>query len=219
MDFTPVFNSMTSVRLGDLQLAEGARVAITGVSGAGKTTVLETLAGLRGDPVRAGPGDALAAGVALPDLTARFAISSQSAPVIIGTIADNLRLARSGVDEAAMWQVLEVACLAERVRTLPRGLDEPVGAGGLALSGGERKRLSLARALLAGRPWLLLDEPTEGLDSVTEAELVARLQAWLDHTGTGLILASHRAAPLELAKLVVDAAALTERNTPSGVSG
>ncbi len=215
----PVPISMTVLRLGDLQLAAGARVAITGVSGAGKTSVLETLAGLRGAPVRAGLGEALATGVALSDLTAHFAISPQSAPVIIGTIADNLRVARSGVDAAAMWQVLEVACLAERVRAFPRGLDEPVGAGGLSLSGGERKRLSLARALLAGRQWLLLDEPTEGLDAATEAEVVVRLGAWLDRTGTGLIVASHRVAPLALADRAVEATALTGRNTPPGASG
>ena len=218
-NYLPVPASVTGLWLGDMQLAKGARVAITGVSGAGKTTVLESLAGLRGDPVRAGLGDAPAAQVALAGLTARFAISPQSTPVIIGTIADNLRVARSGVDAVAMWQVLEVACLAERVRAFPRGLDEPVGAGGLALSGGERKRLSLARALLAGRPWLLLDEPTEGLDAVTEAELVAHLRAWLDRTGTGLILASHRAAPLALATRAVDASALTEQSNPTGVSG
>jgi ATP-binding cassette subfamily C protein CydC len=200
------------LRLGDQNLVPGARVALAGISGSGKTTVLETLAGLRGDTVRAGLGTVSAGRVALPELSALFAISPQSAPVIIGTIADNLRVARSGVDDAAMWQVLEVACLAERVRAFPHVLEEQVGAGGLALSGGERKRLSLARALLAGRPWLLLDEPTEGLDAATEAELVTRLRGWLDRGGAGLILASHRAAPMALADQVVEAVALTAKD-------
>ncbi|NWM25249.1 hypothetical protein, partial [Escherichia coli] len=53
---------------------------------------------------------------------------------------------------------------------------------------------------LAGRPWLLLDEPSEGLDSTTESELVARLDAWLAETGTGLVLVSHRPAPLRIAR-------------------
>ena len=74
-----------------------------------------------------------------------------------------------------------------------------LGEDGGILSGGERKRLSLARALLAGRPWLLLDEPTEGLDIATEAALVTALGTWLETTGTGLLIASHRPAPLALA--------------------
>ncbi|WP_163497479.1 ATP-binding cassette domain-containing protein, partial [Escherichia coli] len=78
------------------------------------------------------------------------------------------------------------------IKEMPAGLETRLGEAGGTLSGGERKRLSLARALLAGRPWLLLDEPSEGLDSTTESELVARLDAWLAETGTGLVLVSHR---------------------------
>ena len=83
--------------------------------------------------------------------------------------------------------------------TLPGGLDCWLGDDGARLSGGQRRRLSLARALLADRPFLLLDEPSEGLDLDTEALLVARLRGWLDATGTGLIIVSHRLAMLELA--------------------
>ena len=95
-----------------------------------------------------------------------------------------------------MQAALTVACLDARVADMPLGLDTWLGESGGILSGGERKRLSLARALLAERPWLVLDEPTEGLDAATEAELIGRLCAWLDATGTGLLLASHRPAPL-----------------------
>ena len=66
------------------------------------------------------------------------------------------------------------------------------------MSGGQCKRLSIARAILAGKPWLLLDEPSEGLDIVTETRLARRLDTWLRETGTGLVVVSHRRALLAL---------------------
>ena len=81
---------------------------------------------------------------------------------------------------------------------MPHGLDQWVGDGGARLSGGQRKRLSIARALLAGRPWLLLDEPSEGLDMATEARLAGHLDAWLRETGTGVVVVSHRPIFLSL---------------------
>lgn len=196
--------------LGPDHVAPGARIAVAGASGSGKTMLLEQLAGLRAATLPLRVGGAAVGDIAADELRARFALAPQEAPVIIGSVADNLRLARKGVDEAAMWRALEVACLASRIRALPDGLATRIGEGGAALSGGERKRLGLARAILAGRPWLLLDEPTEGLDPATEADLVRRLGAWLDETGTGLLMASHRTAPLALTAARVDAGAVRE---------
>jgi ATP-binding cassette subfamily C protein CydC len=85
------------------------------------------------------------------------------------------------------------------VRAMPAGLATWGGDGGARLSGGQRKRLSLARALLAGRPWLLLDEPSEGLDPQSEAHVRTNLDRWLEETGTGLVLVTHRPAMLSLA--------------------
>lgn len=186
------------LRLGAESLSPGARIAITGTSGSGKTRLLEALAG-RHRPVHALTLDGQPVATCDADtLRGQFALSPQDAMLIAGTVADNLRIARPGVTEADMQAALAVACLDERIARLPAGLDSFIDEIP-GLSGGERKRLSLARALLAGRPWLLLDEPTEGLDAATEAELVRRLDAWLDTTGTGLILVSHRRPPLALA--------------------
>ncbi len=113
-------------------------------------------------------------------------------------VLDNLRIVRAGITEPELWEAPEAACLDREVRVFPDGVDQWVGEGGVQLSGGQRKRLMLARALLARRPWLLLDEPTEGLDHATEARVVAALGDWLDRTGQGLVLVSHRAAPLRL---------------------
>ena len=186
------------IQIGNMLLEAGARIVITGDSGSGKTTLVETLAGLRSAPLPLCVGAVPVAQAEAAMLAAQVALAPQSAQLIAGTIGDNLRLARPGVDEAAMWAALDVVCLAERVRTMPGALDCFIGEGGGTLSGGEQKRLSLARALLANRPWLVADEPSEGLDPATEAELVARLDAWLAETGTGLILVSHRPAPRAL---------------------
>nr|WP_184003858.1 ATP-binding cassette domain-containing protein [Stakelama sediminis] len=188
----PLRFAMHEVRPGD-------RIALTGRSGSGKTMLLEGLAGLRPATF-----DIAVGGNALADCTAatlrdQSSLSPQDAPMLAGSIADNLRLARPGVSEDAMWRVLAIACLDTRIRNAPEGLDTRLGEAGGMLSGGERKRLSLARALLTERPWLLLDEPTEGLDAATEATLIERLKQWLDTTGTGLVLVSHRQAPLALA--------------------
>ena len=91
---------------------------------------------------------------------------------------------------------MDDACLAAKVRALPHGLDSWIGEDGVRLSGGERRRLSLARAYLAPAPWLLLDEPTEALDAQTEAQVVARLLARLERTGQGLVVVTHRPALL-----------------------
>lgn len=191
------------IGLGDSTCPPGSRIALTGPSGSGKTRVIEALAGLRA------PAHALTLGgralAQLPETALRrqIALAPQEPMLIAGTVADNLRLARPGIDAAAMERALRTAQLWERVARMPQGLDTLLGEDGGVLSGGERKRLSLARALLAERPWLLLDEPTEGLDAGTEAALVAALGAWLDATGTGLLIASHRAAPLALAMVQV----------------
>lgn len=174
-------------------LAPGARIRLAGGSGAGKSRLLETLTGLRGDaPERLAIGTAAVPDLGLNRLRAVFAHAPQDARLIAGTVADNLRLARPGVTPEAMWAALHTACLDETVRALPAGLEQWLGDDGARLSGGQRKRLSLARALLAGRPWLLLDEPSEGLDLTVESELADRLDRWLKQTGTGLVLVSHR---------------------------
>lgn len=193
----PAREAARPIRIGAHVLAPGERVAITGPSGSGKTRLLEALAGLRAPVHDLAIGDA-PVGTAPPQaLAGQIALAPQDPSLIIGTIADNLRLARPGVDAAAMAEALAIARLDPG--SCADGLETLLGEGGSPLSGGERKRLSLARALLARRPWLLLDEPTEGLDAGTEADVVAALRGWLDATGTGLLLVSHRPAPLALA--------------------
>ncbi|KQV55794.1 MULTISPECIES: amino acid ABC transporter ATP-binding/permease protein [unclassified Caulobacter] len=162
-------------------LAPGERLAVVGPSGCGKTTAIETLLGLRGE--------------ASPPPRSAFAWLPQDAGLIAGAVRDNLRLAAPSATDDQLWAVLEDAALADRIRAAPEGLSAYLGDDGERLSGGERRRLALARAYLRDAPWLLLDEPTEGLDAATEALVVARLERRLARTGQGLVLVSHRAAP------------------------
>ncbi len=179
----PAMSDM-SPRIGSFAPDRNTRLLIDGPSGCGKTRLAETLIGLR-------PG-----GNASPDL---FALAPQDAPVLAGTLRDNLRLA-GNVSEAEMSAALAIAQLTPRVARMTKGLDTWIGEGGITLSGGERKRLSLARALLRPAPILILDEPTEGLDAATEAAVIAALETYLATADRGLILISHRPAPRRLCR-------------------
>lgn len=192
----PTGDAITLARL-DLVLAAGTRLAVTGPSGAGKTTLIERLMALR-TPV---PGELSLGGVDLASadvraVRGRFAYAAQDVRLLAGTVRENMGLARADAAEAELWAALETADLADRVRALPAGLDTPLGDNGARLSGGERRRLGLARACLRPARWLVLDEPTEGLDAATEARVLDRLDQRLTATGQGLILISHRPAPV-----------------------
>lgn len=175
--------------------APGSRVALTGPSGSGKTSLVEGLLGLRA----LSPGRVLidgrdAATLSPEALRMTFAWAPQYAALMAGTVRDNLRLAMPDASEGRLWEVLSDAALDGVVQALPQGLDTWLGDDGARLSGGERRRLSLARAYLGEAPWLLLDEPAEGLDADVAAEIARRLDGRLRGTGQGLILVSHRPA-------------------------
>ncbi|EDX80317.1 ABC transporter, ATP-binding protein [Brevundimonas sp. BAL3] len=193
-----------------VQMAPPMRLGLIGPSGSGKTTLAERLVGLRdalADEARLGGLDI--AGVAPDDRRPLFAYAAQDIRLIDGTIRDNLLLA-GPAEDGALWRALEDAALAERVRADPAGLDARVGPNGERLSGGERRRLGLARAYLRSAPWLVLDEPTEGLDPTTEAQVLAALDRRLKHSGQGLIVVSHRPAPTQLCDRVIRVEGIAE---------
>lgn len=196
----------------DLTLVPGRRVAVVGPSGSGKTTLAQVLLRFLG----ASSGTYRLGGVEAARLdgdTVRRSVGlcAQDAHVFDSSIRENLRLARTGATDAELDEALSRARLLEWVRSLPEGLDTPVGEHGARLSGGQRQRLALARALLADFPVLVLDEPAEHLDLATADALTADLLAATE--GRTTVLITHRLAGVEAVDevLVLDAGRVVQR--------
>ncbi|TXS41409.1 thiol reductant ABC exporter subunit CydD [Streptomyces sp. uw30] len=180
----------------------GETVALVGSSGAGKSTLLNVLLGF----VRPTEGRVLVGGADLTELDlaqwrSRIAWVPQRPHLYAGTIAENVRLARPDADDAAVRRALADAGALEFVDALPEGVDTVLGEDGAGLSAGQRQRLALARAFLADRPVLLLDEPTAALDGATESEVVEAVRRLA--VGRTVLLVVHRPALLGVADRVV----------------
>ncbi|GAB3258893.1 thiol reductant ABC exporter subunit CydD [Alteromonas gracilis] len=184
-----------AVRDLDLWLPAGRRVGVVGPSGSGKSTLAALLlrflapsAGeqwLGGRDVRTVSGDEVRRVTGLVD---------DDPHVFASTVAENVRLARPEADDAEVLQALRTAHLGDWLAGLPRGLHTVLGEGGRGVSGGERARLGLARAVLARTPVLVLDEPTAHLDTATAravtddllAATAGRSLVWITHGRVGL---------------------------------
>ncbi|CAN5302364.1 ATP-binding cassette domain-containing protein [soil metagenome] len=159
-----------------LSLRLGETVAIVGSSGAGKSTLLAVIAG----EIMPGQGSVEAVPATL--LTQRSELFQDS-------LRDNLLLADPTADDARLMAALASAGLRADVEALPQGLDTRLGENGLGLSGGQARRLTLARLILRDTPLWLLDEPTEGLDGATARDVMSRLSACAQ--GRCVVIASH----------------------------
>ncbi|MEU2052960.1 thiol reductant ABC exporter subunit CydD [Streptomyces bungoensis] len=180
----------------------GETVALVGPSGAGKSTLLDVLLGfVRPGAGRVRVGGADLAGADLEEWRSRIAWVPQRPHLYAGTIAENVRLARPGADDTAVRRALRDAGALEFVDALPEGAGTVLGEDGAGLSAGQRQRLALARAFLADRPVLLLDEPTAALDGATEAEVVAAVRRLA--AGRTVLLVVHRPALLDVVDRVV----------------
>ena len=192
-DTAPVLDGL------DLTLKAGERVAILGPSGAGKSSLAALLlkfAAPQSGVIRLGGMDIQALSSA--ELRQRIVCLSQNARLFDVSIAENLRLAAPGAPDAALWRALAKAGVAEFVRSLPEGLETRCGEGGTRFSGGEARRIALARALLPPAAILILDEPTVGLDAEAERAFMATLATATE--GRSLLIITHEltgAEPLD----------------------
>lgn len=175
-----------------LRLAAGERLALTGSSGAGKSSVVNAL--LRFWPLESGTLSLSGTDVtrlAQNDVRGTTALADQRAQLFAGTVRSNVTLGRPDATDDEIESALRAARLAHWVATLPEGLDTPVGEDGVAVSGGERRRLAVARALLARGSVLILDEPTSGLDATLADQVVDGVLAAADERS--VLLITHRA--------------------------
>jgi len=180
----------------DLCIEEGQHVAILGETGTGKSTLFNLLVRFW-DPVRGSIqiGSQDLKTFSESDLRKTIGVVSQQTHLFHATLRKNLLIALPEADETTLRSALEKAQLLGWVESLPQGLDTWIGEGGSGLSGGQARRLSLARMFLQDAPIWVLDEPTEGLDRITERKMMQTLfQASQAHT---LLLITHRTADLD----------------------
>jgi ATP-binding cassette subfamily B protein len=173
------------------ELPPGGMTAIVGPSGTGKSTIFALLERyyepqsgsitLDGRDIRDWP---------LPELRAIIGYVEQDAPVLAGTLRENLCLAAPEASEDDLWAVLTLTSLDDLLERLPEGLDTPIGTRGSTLSGGEQQRIAIARALLRRPRVLLLDEATSQLDAVNELALKALIEAVA--LTTTVVVVAHR---------------------------
>ena len=187
----------------NLDLRVGRRVAVVGPSGIGKSTLLATLAGL----LEPQGGTLTLDGVppwqaARSEVAARVCLTAEDAHVFHTSVLENLRVARGDITPAEAGELLRRAGLGQWLEALPDGVDTIIGTDATTLSGGERRRLLLARALAAPAPLMLLDEPGEHLDAVTADRLVTDLLT-VGNQGRGTLLVTHRLSALEHADEVL----------------
>jgi ABC-type transport system involved in cytochrome bd biosynthesis fused ATPase/permease subunit len=186
----------------DLRLAPGRRVALVGRSGAGKSTIAALLVRFL-DPSagRLTLADRDLRTLRQRDVRSRITLDSQDAYLFATTIRENVRLARPGSSDAEIERALAQARVWQWVRSLPEGLDTFVGEEGAAVSGGERRRIALARTFLAGAPVIVLDEPTGHLDPETAKALIGDALSAADTRS--VVLITHRPEGLDLVDEVI----------------
>ncbi len=185
----------------DLEIAQGEALGVVGASGSGKTSILNVLlrfwqyeghVTIGGVPLRAFSGEAA---------RALFGVVSQQTHLFNASVRDNLRLARPDATDAELMEALRAVHLQDEVAELADGLDTLAGENGVRFSGGQARRLSIARALLKDAPILLLDEPTEGLDAASERAVLDALATLMQ--GRTTLLITHRVSALRIVGRVV----------------
>lgn len=179
-----------------IALQTGGKIGIVGPSGGGKSTLVKLALGI----IQPTSGQVLINGTSVQEfnrteVSRKVAVVPQSAAVMRGSIAHNLRFFREEISESDMWNALRIADLEQEIRLLPDGLETVIGTGHRQLSGGQQQRIAIARAF-AGRPELVvMDEPTSSVDAVSEASISGAI----DHlpSGVTVLIVSHRMRILE----------------------
>ncbi len=186
----------------DLELSPGRKVAVVGVSGAGKSTLLALLLRFR----EYDSGSIILAGREIreydgEDVRRLLAVAGQQPFLFNATLRENLLIARPGAVEEEMVAAARMAGIHDEIAALAQGYDTPAGEGGVKLSGGQVRRLAIARAILKNAPILILDEATSSLDTESERIVQAALEKLMQ--GRTTICIAHRLSTVQRADLIV----------------
>ena len=184
-------NQELALRDVSLEISSGMHVGVVGRSGGGKSTLVRMMLGL----LEPDSGQILVNGVPIFNYERNswarsLGVVPQRAEIITGSIADNLRFFREGIEDSDLWSALALADLADEFEAMPDGLETEIGPGRRALSGGQQQRLAIARAFASRPDFVVMDEPTSSVDATSEAaitEALARIPA-----GVTLVIVSHR---------------------------
>ena len=197
-------------------LPAGQRCAVLGPTGAGKSTLAHLMVRFwdaQSGSVRIGGKDIR--GLSESDLRLSVSLVSQQAHMFNASVRDNLLIARPGATEPELWQALAAVRLADFVKSLPQSIDTWIGESGRLVSGGQARRLALARAILRDAPIWVLDEPTEGLDRAAERHIMETL---FDVTsGRTVLFITHRLVGLDRLEriLLMENGRIVEQGTPA----
>jgi ABC-type multidrug transport system fused ATPase/permease subunit len=187
-----------------LSIEPGEYFALVGESGAGKTTLVDVMLGI----IHPNEGDLRISGlppsVAIQKWPGAIAYVPQDVQIVEGTIRENVALGFDShlIQEELIFGALKIAKLDNFVRSLPLGIDTPVGDRGTKLSGGQRQRLGIARAMFTNPRLLILDEATSALDMKTESEFAEALKGLA--SGVTLVVIAHRISTIESASAVFE---------------
>lgn len=183
-------NAVTDI---SFKVKAGETVAFVGPSGSGKTTLVKLLVGLyKPQEGTVFYNQIPSEKISLDELRSQIGLVTQDTQLFSGTIRENLQFVAPGADDAACLDVLNKAALQSLLSRADRGLDSVIGEGGVKVSGGEKQRLSIARALLRNPSLLVFDEATSALDSLTEEEINETIRSISSNSKHMTILIAHR---------------------------
>jgi ATP-binding cassette, subfamily B, bacterial len=185
------------------QVKKGQTIAFVGPSGSGKTTLVKMLVGL----YRPKTGSIFYNGVSLEDvdledLRNQIGLVTQDTQLFAGTIAENLRFVKPEATEAELWEVLKQASADSLMQRADKGLETVIGEGGVKVSGGEKQRLSIARALLRKPKLMVFDEATSALDSLTEEQITETIKELSKNAQKITVAIAHRLSTIMHADVI-----------------
>lgn len=192
---TGKFNALTDI---SFSTHNGETIAFVGPSGSGKTTLVKLLVGLY-QPMEGEVfyNDTSSKQIDLDLLREKIGFVTQDTQLFSGTIRENLQFVRPGATDEECMRVLQQAACNNLLARADNGLDTVIGEGGVKVSGGEKQRLSIARALLRKPDILVFDEATSSLDSLTEEDITATIRDISVHTNHITILIAHRLSTIK----------------------